>query len=163
MTLQKYEHNVTEELQLLYTALINDIQFYKSQQWSVTNYTVLIYAALIGISQILEPYRIYSLNILLVLAGFLVMVVGMKLICQLDKDYKTSKDIKDEIMCKFSCTFKDYIKRINNYRDSKEENQSTRFINILLKGVIIVGAFVVYLIIILMTIPYPLYIRLFHH
>ena len=166
MKSKAYAPNVTDELQLLYTALISDIQFYKSQQWSVTNYTVLIYAALIGISQILEPYRIYSLNILLVLVGFLVMVVGIKLICQLDKDYKASRSVKKKVMKKFSCTFKDYIKMIDKNWDSEEseeKNLSTQFINLLLKGVIIVGAFVVYLIISLMTIPYPLYFRPFHH
>jgi len=59
-----------EELRLLYQVSINDIAFFKRNQWSATNYTLAIHAAVILISyQILKsPLDTLQLWVLIVLA-----------------------------------------------------------------------------------------------
>jgi hypothetical protein len=44
-----------EEMRLLYQVTVADLSYFKSQQWSVTNYSLLIYAGLVGIAQFLKP------------------------------------------------------------------------------------------------------------
>jgi hypothetical protein len=44
-----------EEMRLLYQITVADLSYFKSQQWSVTNYALLIYAGLVGIAQFLKP------------------------------------------------------------------------------------------------------------
>lgn len=43
-----------EELRLLYIVTTQDLAFFKQQQWSITNYGLLGYAAIVGIPQILK-------------------------------------------------------------------------------------------------------------
>jgi hypothetical protein len=44
-----------EELRMLYQVTVSDLSYFKTQQWSVTNYALLIYAALVGVTQLLKP------------------------------------------------------------------------------------------------------------
>jgi hypothetical protein len=55
-----------EELRLLYQVSTADIAFFKQQQWSVTNYTLTIHAALLFIAyQILKaPLGVWSVGLL---------------------------------------------------------------------------------------------------
>jgi hypothetical protein len=43
-----------EELRLLYQVSVTDLEFFKRQQWSVTNYALLLYAAIIGVARMLD-------------------------------------------------------------------------------------------------------------
>ena len=49
------ESRAHEELRLLYQVSTSDISYFKTQQWSVTNYTLLVLAALVAAAQILKP------------------------------------------------------------------------------------------------------------
>jgi hypothetical protein len=40
------------DLHLLYQVTTQDLAFFKSQQWSITNYTFLIYAGVVGLNQL---------------------------------------------------------------------------------------------------------------
>lgn len=44
-----------EELRLLYQVTAGDLTYFKTQQWSVTNYSLLLYAGLVGVAQMLKP------------------------------------------------------------------------------------------------------------
>ncbi|HEU4709157.1 MAG TPA: hypothetical protein VFS17_07590 [Methylophilaceae bacterium] len=44
-----------EELLLLYQITVADLSYFKTQQWSVTNYALLIFTALVGVAQLLKP------------------------------------------------------------------------------------------------------------
>ena len=43
-----------KDLHLLYQVTTQDLAFFKTQQWSITNYTFLIYAGLVGLDQLLK-------------------------------------------------------------------------------------------------------------
>lgn len=45
----------TDELRLLYEVTVSDLTYFKTQQWSVTNYSLLLFAAVVGAAQFLKP------------------------------------------------------------------------------------------------------------
>lgn len=46
--------STSEELRMLYQVTVSDLTYFKTQQWSVTNYALLILAGVIGIAQFLS-------------------------------------------------------------------------------------------------------------
>lgn len=44
-----------EELRMLYQITVSDLAYFKTQQWSVTNYALVLMAGLIGVAQFLMP------------------------------------------------------------------------------------------------------------
>jgi len=44
-----------DELRLLYQVTVSDLAYFKTQQWSVTNYTLLLFAGILGIAQLIRP------------------------------------------------------------------------------------------------------------
>jgi hypothetical protein len=49
---RKLEH---DELKLLYQACVSDLAFFKQQQWSIANYALLLYGALVAAVKLLQP------------------------------------------------------------------------------------------------------------
>jgi hypothetical protein len=47
------EPSSREDLRLLYEITVSDLSYFKTQQWSVTNYCMLSYAALVGVATVL--------------------------------------------------------------------------------------------------------------
>ena len=43
-----------DELRLLYEVTVSDLTYFKTQQWSVANYCMLSYAALVGVATLLR-------------------------------------------------------------------------------------------------------------
>jgi hypothetical protein len=72
-----------EELRLLYQVTVNDLAYFKTQQWSVTNYALLVLAGLVAAAQILRPniapLERVGLTCLAVLSAFGTLVVLAKL------------------------------------------------------------------------------------
>jgi len=48
------EKTKNEELRLLYSACVSEIDSFKKQQWLATNYGLLLYAAIVSISKLLD-------------------------------------------------------------------------------------------------------------
>jgi|KBSMisStandDraft_5_1062788.scaffolds.fasta_scaffold03142_11 hypothetical protein len=44
-----------QELRLLYEVSVADLAFFRQQQWSIANYALLLYAALVGAVKLLQP------------------------------------------------------------------------------------------------------------
>jgi hypothetical protein len=44
-----------QEWLVLYQLAVEDIRFFKDQQWKISNYAILLYAAIVTISQIVKP------------------------------------------------------------------------------------------------------------
>jgi hypothetical protein len=44
-----------EELRMLYQITVSDLSYFKTQQWNVTYYALLIQAALVGFAKVLSP------------------------------------------------------------------------------------------------------------
>lgn len=57
-----------EDLRLLYQVTVADLSYFKTQQWSVTNYALLLFAALVGVSQFIESPSVYERVFLCILA-----------------------------------------------------------------------------------------------
>ena len=51
---QQSDKNADEYIRLAYQSALEDIRFFKRQQWIVTNYTVLIYGAIIAVSRVVK-------------------------------------------------------------------------------------------------------------
>ncbi len=65
-----------EDLRLLYQLIVQDLAFFKQQQWSTTNYVVLLQAALVGVTQLTgtttktwERFAVCTLTTLVGLSG----------------------------------------------------------------------------------------------
>ncbi|MFV1997848.1 MAG: hypothetical protein ACC641_07525 [Acidiferrobacterales bacterium] len=43
-----------EELRLLYQTSVTELEFFKRQQWSVTNYGLLLYAAIVSLARLFD-------------------------------------------------------------------------------------------------------------
>lgn len=50
---QSDEKQKNDELRLLYTACVSEIASFKQQQWQITNYGLLLYAAIVSIPKLL--------------------------------------------------------------------------------------------------------------
>jgi uncharacterized membrane protein len=48
------DENADEYIRLAYQSALEDIRFFKRQQWIVTNYTILIYGAIIAVSRVVK-------------------------------------------------------------------------------------------------------------
>src|SRR5574340_37089 len=74
--------STSEELQMLYQVTVSDLTYFKTQQWSVTNYVLALLASLIGVTQFLKPAPSSSDRI--ILAAW-VMAVSITTIIVLSK------------------------------------------------------------------------------
>jgi len=94
-----------EDLRLLYQVTVGDLTYFKTQQWSVTNYTVLVFAALVGATQIIDgPLTTIDRGILIVLA--LVAAVGGLLVQhKLQKSIGVRQSRLDVVREQFSTAF----------------------------------------------------------
>ncbi|MEW6168906.1 MAG: hypothetical protein AB1651_14605 [Pseudomonadota bacterium] len=52
---------VRSDLHLLYQVTVSDLAFFKSQQWAITNYSVLVYAGLVGLAQVVAQTALSKL------------------------------------------------------------------------------------------------------
>jgi hypothetical protein len=64
-----------EDLRLLYSVSVSDIQNFKGQQWKVTNYVLLLFAAITSISQLVKNLYCAERTVLCVFT-IAVVVVG---------------------------------------------------------------------------------------
>jgi hypothetical protein len=78
----------SEELRLLYQVTIADLPYFKTQQWSVTYYCLLIDGGLIGAAQLLKPgpmlWDKILLSALVLLAAGAALTVLSKLQASID-------------------------------------------------------------------------------
>ena len=72
-----------DELQMLYQVTTADLAYFKSQQWSVTYYCLLVDAALVGVAQLLKPdmntFERLILSVLALLAACSAAIILRKL------------------------------------------------------------------------------------
>jgi hypothetical protein len=72
-----------EELRMLYQITVNDLAYFKTQQWNVTYYALLVEAAFVGVAQVLGAHILLleriALGTLSVVAAILALIVIGKL------------------------------------------------------------------------------------
>ena len=96
-----------EELQLLYQVTVSDLAYFKTQQWSVTNYALALIAGLIGVTQFLKPAPSSYDRFVLVSLALAVSVVVLIVLSKLQKSIKVRQSRLDATRAKFSSTFRE--------------------------------------------------------
>lgn len=102
-----------QDLRLIFEHSTNEIRFLKSQQWTITNYVVAVYVAVIAISSILEsnfscgvlPCELYFLAI----AAALAAAVGIGIVRRIDKDLTKNRKRVDRSIAGLSQAFRDAL------------------------------------------------------
>jgi len=87
-------------IQLVYRSALEDIRFFKSQQWLVTYYTLLVYWVLVAAAKSINYGAWLSCLVPVVL------VMSCALICQLEHSIKEQRKIKDEAIEKIKTVSK---------------------------------------------------------
>jgi hypothetical protein len=131
--------NADEYIRLAYQTALDDIRFFKRQQWIVTNYTVLIYGAIIAVARMISkvaglPWFMY---IPCVIALFSIILVF-----QLQNSTQNARDRKVEAL--EAIDPKKNNKKLRDMLDGKPLGQCMLFLDkysvlILLAFVIIGG------------------------
>ena len=90
---QQPDKNTAEYIRLAYQSALEDIPFFKRQQWIVTNYTVLIYGALIAVSRLVKSAR----NEWLIYIAGIIAVISLLLIIQLQRSTQKARKRKNAV------------------------------------------------------------------
>jgi hypothetical protein len=85
-------------IRLAYQSALEDIRFFKKQQWIVTNYTLLIYGAVVAGSKVVTSCRFEWLACILGAIGLLSLLLIAQLQCSTDR----ARDRKDAIKGRIS-------------------------------------------------------------
>jgi hypothetical protein len=125
------------ELQLLYTVSVSDLAFFKNQQWQISNYVLLIYAALVGITQLLRMNPLCSSALFLSLLATAVFVVAVWILWQLKLSIEGRRDRLKKIRVVFSKCFQ------KTWEIDKLPNDA-RNLHACLVGVLAIGLFCVW-------------------
>ena len=75
--------NDREGQMMIYQITVSDLTYFKSQQWSLTNHSFLLLAALVGTSQLLGESITTSERLVLAGLSFLVVIAGQVLLTKL--------------------------------------------------------------------------------
>ena len=98
--------HANDELKLLYSVSVSDIAGFKQQQWNITNYGLLLYAAIVSIAKLLDDISKVEYAVLYALA-FIIMVIGWLLITILHKSVMERRARLVRIRSYFSAEFRD--------------------------------------------------------
>lgn len=101
------QKHVGEELRVLYQVTAQDLAFFKQQQWLVTNYVLLLFGAFFGVSQVERLKVGLCERFVLCLAATVLAVVGLMLICKLEKSIAARRDRLQNIRHLFTETFRE--------------------------------------------------------
>ena len=94
-----------EELRLLYQVTVGDLTYFKTQQWSVANYSMLLYAGLVGVAQMLKPGLATGDRGLLVAIVVLVLIAAYVVLYKLQASIVVRQTRLDAVRRKFTDEF----------------------------------------------------------
>ncbi len=94
-----------EELRLLYQLTVGDLTYFKTQQWSVSNYSMLLFAGLVGVTQLLKPSPTLGDRALLVTAVALVLIAAFVVIYKLQASIVIRQARLDAVRRQFTDEF----------------------------------------------------------
>jgi len=91
------------ELLAVYQVIIGDIAFWKSQQWKVTNYSILVYVAILGTAKIFDDANVLVTvsTVVLLLLGFAVLLLSFYVLNELEQSLKKSRERLERIVQSF--------------------------------------------------------------
>ena len=99
------KHLTHEELRLLYQVTDSDLTYFKTQQWSLTNYTLLLLAALVATAQILKPNITSIERLALGTLALLVAIGALIVLSKLQQSIHVRQSRLDAIRDGFSSAF----------------------------------------------------------
>ena len=143
MPSEELKKQVNDELRLLYTSCVSEIAGFKQQQWQITNYGLLLYAAVASVPKVVvKPTQCEFL--LLYAVAFIILAAGWYLIGLFSTSIQERRARLIEIRTKH---FTDEFNAA--WRCGKSENEApdvlTEKTNLLIffQGVFVVGFFAV--------------------
>jgi len=74
-----------EEIRVLYQVTVSDLSYFKSQQWNVTYYALLVEASLVGIAQLLDSKVRTSDRVVLAILSILAAISALYVIAKLQR------------------------------------------------------------------------------
>ena len=102
---QSNEEQKNDELRFLYTACVSEIDSFKKQQWQITNYGLLLYAAIVSIPKLLgtlnqvEYFVLFAVAFSVVASGwYLVGVLADAIQVRRKRLIETRKQFTKEFM-----------------------------------------------------------------
>jgi hypothetical protein len=95
-----------EELRMLYQVTVSDLSYFKAQQWSVTNYALLIFAGLVGITQLLKPLTASCERLFLGALAVAGMLAALVILAKLQKSISVRQSRLVTARNNFSESFK---------------------------------------------------------
>ena len=102
---QNERRKAEEELRLLYQVTTQDLAFFKQQQWSVTNYVLLLFGAFFGVTQFDTLKVGLCERFILCLFATALAVVGILLVYKLEKSIIARRDRLENIRRTFTKSF----------------------------------------------------------
>jgi hypothetical protein len=99
---QKPDH---EELRLLYQVTVGDLTYFKTQQWSVTNYSMLLYAGMVAVAQMLRPNLAQADRWLLAAVIALLFLASLFILSKLQASIKVRQSRLDAVRKQFTDEF----------------------------------------------------------
>lgn len=126
------QNNSNEELRLLYQTSVAELEFFKRQQWSVTNYALLLYAAIVGVMQLLTGNIGSVEKLSLCLIASVVGLLGAYILWVLNN----SIDVRKARLDAMHSHFTDSFRKVWSIQEKPEEALS---IYVLLLIIIAVG------------------------
>lgn len=126
-----------DELKLLYHVSVQDLAFFKRQQWVVTNYGIALYVAIVGIAQLLASKSvIISQCTVFWVAAVLVLIVWLAcslVVCMLWQSLRVRRARLGVIRNRFTHSFAIAW-------SAKKKSNDDAFVPFLLLSVLVVGA-----------------------
>ncbi|MCI0528994.1 MAG: hypothetical protein L0Y56_16275 [Nitrospira sp.] len=90
----KNEANMDEYVRLAYQSSLEDIRFFKKQQWTVTNYTILLYVSIIALARYVNPSGNVWLSFITGIIGLLALFVILLLQGSIEGVYAREEKIR---------------------------------------------------------------------
>ena len=94
-----------EELHLLYQVATTDLAYFKTQQWAVTYYSLLVDAALVGVAQLLRPNLSELERFSLCGLAFLGALAAIIILSKLEKSISVRRSRLDAAREQFGSAF----------------------------------------------------------
>jgi uncharacterized membrane protein len=94
---QQSDKNADEYIKLAYQSALEDIRFFKRQQWIVTNYTVLIYGAIIAVSSVVKSAGNEWFTYITGIIALLSLLLIIQLQCSTQKARNRKNAVKERI------------------------------------------------------------------
>jgi len=94
---QQSDKNADEYIRLAYQSASEDIRFFKRQQWIVTNYTVLIYGAIIAVSRVVKSAGSEWFTYITGIIALLSLLQIIQLQCSTQKARNRKNAVKERI------------------------------------------------------------------